>query len=248
MENSENRNEVNQSNVECSWEPEFKSVSLPREDSEGNPVPLDDELEEYIVEIDGLSYIKHPLINQPNHPNMNGMYNQLFQNRKLYVEECEENNDYYKIVTFVIEKPFRFDWFMNYEHKLTDEDYWESLGQIFTDTEFQSSKISLWLDKFESDRPKREFIMNSGDRKTFNKLPNKIKVWRGVSEKKYIEGLSWTTKKSVGKFFSKRFDYLNGEKILCSGYINKEDILMCSHYENLIVCNPKNITNLKIFE
>ena len=60
-----------------------------------------------------------------------------------------------------------------------------------------------------------------------------------------MNGLSWITEKGLSEWFSKRFSCINREQILCNGWIEKDKILMCSTHEDLIVCNPNDITDLK---
>ena len=204
-------------------------------------VSLHEDLEECIQDYDdGMVMIKHPLCNSSHHPDLIEINNKKYLYNKKKVEECEKQEEWVSII-WITERPFRLDCFMKYEDKLTDKDYWETLGDIFTDTEIPYRRQKEWLELFSSKRKGRENLMKDDDWDLYQHLPQKVEVWRGGDEDS-MEGLSWTTDIKMGEWFSNRSSLMgNGRKLLSHGYINKEDILMCSHYENLIVCDPDSV-------
>ena len=203
-----------------------------------NGISLDEELVECIQSYDnGLVLIKHPLCNSTHHPDLIETNNNKFRYIKKRMEELEKQEEWVKMI-WDTERPWRLDTFMKYEDKLTDKDYWETLGDIFMDTEFPFDRQKEWLERFSSKRKERENLVGDDDWDMYHNLPEKIQIWRGVNEEKYLDGMSWSLDKEQGEWFSRRF----GDDGLCvEGYIHIENILMCSVYENQIVCNPNNV-------
>jgi len=217
---------------------------------------LEDELLDYLCihppHEEKMIMIKHPFSSSTIVLHMDGnmsIENQInrintnFHKKKEWLEGHMKEGKWSNFI-FWVEKTFRLDMFMKYEEKLTDEEYWETLGQVFISTEIQTDRMDEWIEVFNSKRPNREYLLTEDeDLDFFNQLPDQVEIWRGVRDEDWIEGLSWTTDKEQGEWFSKRFSH--STQILCNGWIEKDKILMSSEHENLIVCNPKDITDLK---
>jgi len=175
--------------------------------------------------------------------------NKSFPIKKERIEKCKVEGDWSSYFLLWVEKPFRFSEFLKYKNKLTDEEYWKILRDVFISTEIQTDRLDEWIEVFNSQRPNREYLMtDEEDLDFFNQLPDQVEIWRGVRDKDWIEGLSWTTDKEQGEWFVKSRGFSVDEHILCNGWIEKDKILMCSQHENLIVCNPKDIPNILITE
>ncbi len=147
-----------------------------------------------------------------------------------------------------VKEQYRIDFILGHEDLLTDEEYWSLLGETFCLTEFQSRRIDLWLDSFNRDRPQKHRLMSEEDWDFYGRLPDKIEIWRGCNDLDFIKGLSWSCDKKTSESFSNRFSSVFGGKFLGHGWIEKEKILMCSPFENLIVCNPVDIKDIEVIE
>jgi hypothetical protein len=228
---------------------------------------LDEELMDYInhqPEL-GLTFIQHPYFSDTLstegdivYTDVNGdsvemnledqiyRINKSFWKKKECIEKIIQEGRLNHLLTGLIEKPYRYKFFLKYQDKLTDEEYWKSLVDIFISTERQSHQKEDWILSFNSKRPKREnLFVEEEDLDFFNQLPDKVEVWRGVDNEDFVMGLSWTTDEEQGEWFSQRLGSSGELQILCNGWIEKDKILMSSQHENLIVCNPKDITDLK---
>ena len=105
------------------------------------------------------------------------------------VEKCKVEGDWSSYFILWVEKPFRFSEFLKYKNKLTDEEYWKILGDVFISTEIQTDRMDEWIEVFNSQRPNRECLMREDeDLDFFNQLPDQIEIWRGVRDKDWIEG------------------------------------------------------------
>ncbi len=211
---------------------------------------LDDELKDYLMSHpngeDEEFFVKHPLyfarvgLSNVSIEDQVSSVNEGFIIKSEMIEKSKKEGGWVYFVSWLVEKPHRFDYFLSIQDKLNDKEYWKTLGSIFTGTERQSKKQAEWILSFSSKRPEREKLMNDKDWDLFNQLPEKVEIWRGVNDEDYVDGLSWTTDKEQGVWFSQRF---SGTPILCNGWIEKDKILMCSTYENLIVCDPYEVIN-----
>ncbi len=63
-----------------------------------------------------------------------------------------------------------------------------------------------------------DFMMSNDELKVFNDLPNKFKVYRGITESDedfaYDEGLSWTLSEEKADWFAKRFKHNEKPRVL----------------------------------
>jgi hypothetical protein len=57
-------------------------------------------------------------------------------------------------------------------------------------------------------KPFNHFFMTSAEKQTLNKLPNKVWIYRGGSDK---DGLSWTLSKTQANWFKERNEHYTGE-------------------------------------
>lgn len=167
---------------------------------------LHPDLASCIVEEGGLGpCLKHPLVfGLFYHPGMNGLFNKQYIHKKEYAEKClkEENWSGY---LFMFERPYRIEKFFEIREKLNDKQYWEILGNIWTDSE------NLWQYKpflsclLNEDRAEKECMMDEDERLFLEKLPQKVRIYRG-HQKSNKKGYSWTLSYWKAKWFSKRFD------------------------------------------
>ena len=113
-----------------------------------NPQELAGELKDYLRD-DGLF---HPLVCIPKiqmqmGPVMFGLRNQKLKTQKKCIEDYL-NEDNYLGVIYVHERPYRFSAFEKYIDHMTDKEYWENLGSVYTDSEsiyHWEDEIYYWL-------------------------------------------------------------------------------------------------------
>lgn len=123
--------------------------------------------------------------------------------------------------------------------------YSELLHEIWIQTEFPGQMgIKRICDLFKQATP--EHLMKDEDRAVYNKLPDTVKVYRGIQDKKTkVRGCSWTLDREVAMWFSKRWN--SKDRAVYVAEIKKKDIFMYTNERNEkeIVVNPRCLKNIK---
>ena len=87
----------------------------------------------------------------------------------------------------------------------TDKEYWEKFGEIYVLSSNNFYNKEILIELFTSSKKDREYIMTEEERMKLSKMPNKIKIYRGMSideEASGNYGISWTLEKNVAKMFA----------------------------------------------
>jgi hypothetical protein len=126
----------------------------------------------------------------------------------------------------------RFSVFLKMIPFLSGSSYWYALRQSYemSDNLYKYSKIIKKC--FLKKRKYREFLMLPHEIDYLQKLPEKITIYRGMTENELNQnsfGCSWTLKKDVAEFFatkySRNFDTNNLKKIVQEITINKNEVI-----------------------
>lgn len=183
---------------------------------------LDPELAEFYTEGEPFPMIRHPLVYSiMHHPIMNKQVNLSLKHKKERIAELEAAGEFDKIIGYY-ERPYRIDAFAKYSESMTDEQYWKTLGWIWTDTENFHQNADSWREALTSHRPGSNSMMDEDDLAFFESLPEEVTIYRGQS-KKYAPGWSWTTVKATAVWFAKRFQ--KEDSFVYTGRVKKTSIL-----------------------
>ena len=142
---------------------------------------------------------------------------------KLYVDDKTVSNeilDYYNLKRFGIEEITNAHWYSMIAN------IWlmaESPSKHFLDSVYPFMRPSPYY--AEEDpvvicrNSDMNFMMSNDELEVFNNLPDKFKVYRGITESDteniaYDEGISWTLSKEKAKWFSTRFAKNKKSKVL----------------------------------
>lgn len=164
-----------------------------------------------------------------------------------YRQRIDERNDAVSVL-MLITKPYRLFFVCNCKRYLNQYDFSKMLIYAWTLSEGPNSDINVKL--YQSvcmfRKADKNVIMDKESFDLYQKLPEIVHIYRGVSENlKNKDGLSWTLDLDQAKWFANRFD--NG--IVYEGDINKEYIFAyLNNTEQEIICNYKKIENMKIYE
>ena len=110
------------------------------------------------------------------------------------------------------QRAYRIDVFDRIKGRLSDKEYWHTLGWAYTDQEFVYNKWPTLRKLLQSPRPCREFLMSEKDRATFSSLPDELKLYRGFNKGNGL-GWSWTLSEEKAIWFAKRYTKLGKQVI-----------------------------------
>jgi len=140
--------------------------------------------------------------------------------------------------------------------RLTDQEYWRYLREVWTGAEVILPDKEIWLRLLQWNRPGREHLMTGAERAALAAMTQEIKIWRGCGHKSAVRGLSWTLDRDRAAFFA---DYSCGprrqllvgqtgvEPILVEATCRTENVLayLTARMEAEIVINPAHVSVLR---
>lgn len=188
--------------------------------------------------------LKHPLVfGMFYSESMNAMYNAQYVAKKEYIKKAIRNKQWNSYI-WMHERPYRLDEFIKIQNNLSDDEYWNLLGEIWSDSE------NLWqyglLLKFliNKNRPNRESMMDDKEKEFFKKLPDEFIIYRGHQIKNRL-GYSWTLSNWKAKWFAKRLDCKRNGVV--QAIVKKEDVVavLLRRGEFEIIVSPENLENVK---
>ena len=149
---------------------------------------------------------------------------------------------------FTHERPYRAQalYDLTYAQDLKPQEYWNLLSEVWKDSSNIWQNIDTWEELWGDgvDDPHRKFAMTVQDRKALKLLPDEFTVWRGVSHREGVTGLSWTINRDVAIWFAHR----TGEPHIATGRVSKSDVLamFMGGKEFEIVVFPNEVRRLKV--
>lgn len=211
---------------------------------------LHDELKIYLVEYPKIGMcLKHPLVfGVPYSSSSNAFYNHQYIAKKTAIEESKSKKNWNRYIAFH-ERPCRLSAFVSINHsEISDEDFWNILGFIITDSENLWQNKSALKNLLSSCRPKKENLMSEEERVFLKSLPDKVTVYRGYNPLfRNKSGLSWTLSYEIAHWFANRFNY---EGNVAKGTILKKHIqaAFLGRSEMEIFVEPRKVKLDKDFE
>ncbi len=141
---------------------------------------------------------------------------------------------------------------------LDDEEYWDTVRNIWTGSELLSDYGSLWR-FILSARITRDLLLTPYNRQLlWTKLPSEVTIYRGFSVC-YQDGLSWTLSRKIAEFFAEysadgtRRCSLFGSQSdavpqIVTGQCQRRDIiaLFSDRKEREVVIFPENVKNKRV--
>ncbi len=181
---------------------------------------LHPDLLDYIEDSEiGMQFLKHPLMTEVYHTQMNAMINERYKYKKVEVAKARDDGDWENFV-WIHSRPYRLNALMEVPDPSA-----ELIEAVWIDAEFPSVNRDVWLELFEG-LPCPALL----------ELPDKLTIYRGtVADDE--DGISWTTDKKIAKFFAKRFD-TNG--VVKTAKISRHDALYYTNGrgEKEVIYNP----------
>lgn len=167
--------------------------------------PLHPELEDWMDELGGEPYIRHPLVYGPMwFPCDAAVLNRQLHSKRDQLKKAEAENDWYTYI-WLHERPYRFEALSRIRLKIDDQTYWYLLGQVYTDAEIVHDPAGADVGyMLQVDRPGKEKLMSDAERNFLKLLPEEFVVYRGYSHRNARRGLSWTLDYRVAHWFAWR--------------------------------------------
>lgn len=167
--------------------------------------------------------------------------------RNLFRKALTKIKDVSTFLTF-INKPYLLDFFMFASPFMSRKDFAEFLIASWTYMEFPNRADPIAnetkVDWFRSISNK-EWLMEPEELEAYNKLPDKIRVYRGVGSHRNINALSWTTDLEKAKWFANRFGEKDGK--VYTTEVNKEDVFAykLDRGESEVILDFTTLDNIK---
>ncbi len=149
----------------------------------------------------------------------------------------------------MMSKPYRFGFLKYILDYLSIEDMSVVLGQNWNLVEFSNRDANMTknqlLKLFKQAIPEK--LMDEDEIKRFTNLPDKIKIYRGLTgyNKDNIKALSWTMSKKTAEWFADRFQQNDGT--VYSATIQKEYVYayFAGRNEDELIVDPDKLEDLK---
>jgi len=178
--------------------------------------PLDPELEEYL---DGSELRHRWIFDTVSDRSRAARTNHIYRSKREQWHESLEQRDWHKFVT-VYERPHRLEGFYYIARECTHEEYWDTLGFVWMDSENIWQNIETWQELWNCERPSKSSSMNEHERKVLASLPRELSIYRGFTEGR-VEGMSWTLDRDVAVRFAQRF---GGIAAVAVAHAKKDDV------------------------
>ncbi|AYR03157.1 hypothetical protein SEA_OCTOBIEN14_9 [Gordonia phage Octobien14] len=212
--------------------------------------PLDHELALHMQDGPLGPAIKHPLVcDLFAPPGFYSILNERLRFKKESVAKAIEDKRW-EAAVWLHEKPFRADALAKIarESILTDRQYWELVGAVWTNTENAWECASVWRHLWGSSRPMRGNAMSEEDHHALRvEMGDELTIYRG-HDASYADsefGLSWTLSYDKAVWFAGRFGAAAPSVV--KGTVNTDDVLafFTNRGEQEIVVFPESVKDMQ---
>jgi hypothetical protein len=203
------------------------AAGLPLRDVDKDP--LDPELRPWLSDGSFGQSLRHPLIYAiPYWPQQAPYYNARLRLMKAEVEKALAAQ---KWGSFVVlhERPYRLDALLRIVEHLSDTEYWQLVGQFWTDSENIRQNFKEWRALWSSQRPGREQAMDDEEQAFLAQLPETVTIYRGYQYAASRRGMSWTLDRDRAVWFARRFaDHRKMQPKLATASVKRSNI--CAYF------------------
>lgn len=132
--------------------------------------------------------------------------------------------------------------------------FFESIKEYLSEKDFAEILVDYWSASGIADAPKENFLlwfkeankaylMNKREQKKFDKLPERVTIYRGVNNPDYKYGFSWTIDKRIANWFANRYE--DKESYVYECIVDKKDILcyLDIRNEKEVIIDPEILKN-----
>ncbi len=135
--------------------------------------------------------------------------------------------------------------------------FFESIKEYLSEKDFAEILSNYWAAVGITDVPKTKFLswfqeanksylMDKGEKKIFDALPEKVTIYRGVDDPEYKYGFSWTLDKKVARWFANRNQGNSTYVYECT--VDKKDLICYFQIRNEkeVIINPEILKEYEI--
>lgn len=184
----------------------------------------------------------------PYWPQLNKMINRTIEHKTKVAAEAVEQRKWTRYLG-LHERPYRVDAFLGIADSLTDEEYWDEVSWLWTDSENIHEYRREWRKIWRAKRVGRDRVMDADEKAVLAGLPEKFTVYRGT----FIfpdgfRGMSWTINRDKAVWFAHRYKPAKFDPWLISGTVSKRSVIayLDNRNEAEIVVLPEHVRNHKI--
>lgn len=167
------------------------------------------------------------------------------KDRRILLQKSKNPFD----IMYMVTKPYRFDFLNSISNLLSKEDLSKLLADVWVSGEC-TNHTSAFTKKeltelFSSCDP--EYLMDEKELEVFRNLPDKLTIYRGVSQRRKgnVRVFSWTLSKDKAEWFARRLaGPLLPTGVVYQANIKKEHVFAYFAREQEIIANPPKLYNI----
>ena len=173
------------------------------------------------------------------------MANARFEHISKQLDTALQERTWVKYI-HLYERPYRLEAFGHVAAHMDDEEYWETLSGIWTDSENINQNIGLWKKFWSSKRPARECVMDEEERAAFAAMPETLTIYRGTTPASNVRGMSWTLTPRTAHWFGNRY-VRSAHYFFATAEVAKADVLayLLRRNETEIVVLSSKLRNMR---
>ena len=205
---------------------------------------LDRELLPFLGESSFGPVLKAPLVFMvPYLPQLAAIANHAYRTKRAAVARAEADGRWERVL-WLHEKPYRMTVFLRVRDRMTDRDYWQSLGSLWLETENLHEDQDEWVAALTADRPGRaRWLMDEGERTVLAGLDAEVTVYRGFRRTGRHLAPSWTLDRARAEWFARRAIGATGHGYLATVTLPKASVVAYfgGRGEREIVLDPRRL-------
>lgn len=166
----------------------------------------------------------------------------------LYLKEIEKdiiNSKSFETLLFKIKRNYKLLFFSLTFTYLSKEDFNIFLKEVWVIASNPNKDRNVTKKQILNlfSQADRDLLMNDEEKKVYDSLSDKVKIYRGVKDSNDSNAFSWTLDYHMALWFAKRYD---GEGYVLEAEINKENIFAFFNIRNEqeIIVNYHKIKNI----
>jgi hypothetical protein len=150
----------------------------------------------------GEPVINHPYLVRPYVKRFNAIFNRQYLHQRREIQQARTAGNWAQVV-WLHEQPYRPLALHQIGPRMTDEQFWRMVSEVWTDSKNHSQKIwqGIWL----TERPHREQVMTQNEHQELSRLPDSLTIYQVYQNPPAIQSLSWNLSREQARKTASRF-------------------------------------------